>query len=262
MSDEVLTIERRGHVLLMGLNRPNKYNAVTLELFHALAHAYGELERDHELRVGVLFAHGAHFTAGVDLQQWAPVFASGQFPALAEGAIDPLGFDDAKRITKPIVMATQGMCYTIGIELMLSTDVRVSAENTRFGQIEIKRGIYPVGGATVRLIHEVGWSNAMRWLLTGDEFSAAEALRMGLVQEVTPVGEQHNRAIAIAETIAAQAPLGVYATLNSARLSRREGETAAFARLLPDLQPIMRSEDAAEGVRSFLERRDAQFKGR
>ena len=135
---------------------------------------------------------------------------------------------------------------------MLSTDVRVSAENTRFGQIEIKRGIYPVGGATVRLIHEVGWSNAMRWLLTGDEFSAAEALRMGLVQEVTPVGEQHNRAIAIAENhCRIKSPAWRIRHTNSARLSRREGETAAFARLLPDLQPIMRSEDAAEGVRSF-----------
>jgi enoyl-CoA hydratase/carnithine racemase len=262
MSDQVLTVERRGHVLLMGLNRPKKYNAVTLDMFHALAQAYYELEHDPELRVGVVFAHGPHFTAGVDLQQWAPVFASGEFPTLPEGEIDPLGFDDAKRISKPIVMATQGLCYTIGIELMLATDVRVSAENTRFGQIEVKRGIYPVGGATVRLIQEVGWSNAMRWLLTGDEFSAAEAYRIGLVQDVVPVGEQGDRAIAIAETIAAQAPLGVYATLKSARLARRESESAAFSRLLPDMLPIMQSEDAAEGVRSFFERRDAVFKGR
>ena len=102
----------------------------------------------------------------------------------------------------------------------------------------------------------------MRYLLTGDEFTAQEAQRMGLVQEVTPAGQQLERAIALAETIAKQAPLGVYATLKSARLARRQGEAAAFARLLPDLGPIMASEDAQEGVLSFLERREAKFKGR
>jgi enoyl-CoA hydratase/carnithine racemase len=227
-----------------------------------LAEAYGELERDQELRCGLVFAHGEHFTAGVDLMQWAPLFASGQLPDLPDGAINPLGFDDEARVSKPIALAVQGMCLTIGIELLLATDIRVAAENTRFAQIEIKRGIYPVGGATVRLIQEVGWSNAMRYLLTGDEFSAGEAYRLGLVQEVAPTGQQFDRALALAETVAAQAPLGVYATLKSARLARRQGEAAAFARLLPDLQPIMASEDAQEGLMSFMERREAKFKGR
>ncbi len=262
MSKGKLTVERNQHVLLMGLDRTDKYNAVNLNMFLELANAYGELERDPELRCGVVFAHGDNFTAGVDLAQWAPVFASGQFPELPAGAIDPLGFDDETRISKPIVLAVQGLCLTIGIELLLSTDIRVAAENTRFAQIEIKRGIYPVGGATVRLIQEIGWSNAMRYLLTGDEFTAHEAYRMGLVQEVAPAGEQLERAMALAETIAQQAPLGVYATLKSARLARRQGEATAFARLLPDLQPIMASEDAQEGVRSFMERREAKFTGR
>ena len=262
MSEGKITIERSGHVLLMGLDRTDKYNAVDLNMFTELAQAYGELERDPELRCGLVFAHGKHFTAGVDLMQWAPVFASGQLPELPEGAIDPLGFDDETRISKPIVLAVQGLCLTIGIELLLSTDIRVAAENTRFAQIEIKRGIYPVGGATVRLFQEIGWSNAMRYLLTGDEFTPQEAHRMGLVQEVVPTGEQLERATALAETIAQQAPLGVYATLRSARLARRQGEAAAFARLLPDLGPIMASDDAQEGLRSFLERRQADFKGR
>lgn len=262
MSEGKVTVERRGHVLLMGLDRIDKHNAVDLNMFAELANAYGELEGDQELRCGVVFAHGDNFTAGVDLAQWAPVFASGQMPELPDGAINPLGFDDETRVSKPIIVAVQGLCLTIGIELLLSTDIRVAAENTRFAQIEIKRGIYPVGGATVRLIQEVGWSNAMRYLLTGDEFTAQEAQRMGLVQEVTPAGQQLERAIALAETIAKQAPLGVYATLKSARLARRQGEAAAFARLLPDLGPIMASEDAQEGVLSFLERREAKFKGR
>src|SRR5690606_35435899 len=101
--------------------------------------------------------------------------------------------------------------------LALVCDIRIAAKSARFVQIEIKRGIYPVGGATLRFPREVGWGNAMRWLLTGDEFDAQEALRIGLVQEVVEHGEQLPRALALADVIAAQAPLGVYATLASSR---------------------------------------------
>ena len=162
----------------------------------------------------------------------------------------------------PIVRAVQGICFTIGIELLLATDVRVAARTTKFGQIEIKRGIYPVGGATIRLPREVGWANAMRWLLTGDEFDAAEAYRIGLVQEVVEPGEQLARALAIADVIAAQAPLGVYATLASSRAALPEAEATAVKRLLPDLQPLMASEDVQEGMPAFMERRPGTFRGR
>lgn len=121
--------------------------------------------------------------------------------------------------------------------------------------------MYPVGGATVRLYQEIGWGNAMRYLLTADEIPAAEALRLGLVQEITEPGLQFDRALEIAETISRQAPLGVQASLASARRSRAQGERAAIVRLLPDLMPIMASEDAAEGIRSFVERREGRFKG-
>src|SRR5262249_25825699 len=123
-------------------------------------------------------------------------------------------------------------------------------------------GIYPVGGATLRFPREVGWGNAMRWLLTGDEFDAAEALRLGLVQEVVPHGRQLERAVALAEVIAAQAPLGVYASLASSRAAIPAAELAAAERLLPDLAPIMKSDDVQEGMRAFLERRPGSFRGR
>ena len=129
------------------------------------------------------------------------------------------------------------------------------------GQIEIKRGIYPVGGATIRLPREIGWANAMRYLLTGDEIDAPTALRLGLVQEVTAHGKQLERATAIAETIAAQAPLGVRATLASSRFAL-ESEAVAAQRLLPDLAPLLQSDDAREGIASFLERRTASFTGK
>jgi enoyl-CoA hydratase len=258
MSDHI-TVERRGHVLLVGLNRPDKRNAMSVEMFVAIGRAWGELERDDDLRCGVLHAAGDHFTGGLDLAEWAPVFASGAMPIAADG-LDPLGVYGPP-VTKPLVCAVQGICFTIGIELMLATDARVAARGTRFGQIEIKRGIYPVGGATIRMPREIGWANAMRWLLTGDEISAEEAHRVGLVQEVVEPGELFDRAVAIAERIAAQAPLGVRATLASARLALAD-EAHAAARLLPDLAPILASDDAREGVASFLERRTARFTGR
>ncbi len=257
-----ITTERQGHVLLIGLDRAAKRNAFDLAMFEKLTLAYGELEQNHDLRCAVLYAHGDHFTAGLDLIDWAPIFQSGRLPDLPPGGIDPLGLDEAARVTKPVVMAVQGTCLTIGIELLLATDIRVAASDTRFAQIEIQRGIYPVGGATVRLFQEIGWGNAMRYLLTADEFTAEEAYRLGLVQAVVEPGQQLEAALQIAQTIAAQAPLGVYATLKSARLARSQGEAAAIARLLPDLQPLMASEDVQEGIQSFIERRTAVFKGK
>ncbi len=260
MSEGKVSRERRGNVLLIGLDRPAKRNAFDLPLWNALCAAYGELDRDPTLRAGVLHAHGDHFTGGLDLVQWAPAFASGKWH-IPEGGLDPLGLT-GPRVTKPIVCAIQGTCLTIGIELLLATDVRIASATAKFAQIEIKRGIYPVGGATLRFPREVGWGNAMRWLLTGDDFDAAEALRIGLVQEVVEPGELLARAVAIADTISQQAPLGVYATLASSRAAVPAAEHAAAGRLMPELQPIMKSGDVQEGLRSFLERRPGKFSGR
>ncbi len=259
-SEGRVTSEKRGHVMLIGLDRVAKRNAFDKAMLSALGLAYGELEHDENLRCGVLFAHGDHFTAGLELTQFAGALGE-DVQALAEGAIDPLGIK-GPRLSKPMVCAVQGICLTIGIELMLAADIRVAANNTRFAQIEVKRGIYPIGGATIRFVRETGWGNAMRYLLTGDEFDANEALRIGLVQEVVEPGQQLARAEAIAQTIATQAPLGVRATLASARLAVTEGEQAAIERLIPDLEPILHSEDVKEGLLSFIERRQAKFQGR
>lgn len=257
-----ITVDEKGYVLTIGLNRPDKMNAFDPEMYMQLAEALGRLHHEDNLRCGLLFAHGENFTSGLDLVKWVEVFSSGRFPELPEGFCDPFGLDEERRVGKPLVMAVQGICYTVGLEVMLATDVRVASKDTRFGQIEVKRGIYPVGGATVRLPEEIGWGNAMRYLLTGDEISADEAYRLGLVQELTEPGGQIEKGLALAELIAEQAPLGVRATLFSARLASRAGASVAIERFLPDLQPLMQSEDALEGVQSFIERRKANFIGR
>lgn len=259
MSSGRISLERRGHALVIGIDRVAKRNAFDLVMWDGLCRAYGELDRDPELRVGVLHAHGDHFTAGLDLPQWAPMFGRGGF-SIPDDGLDPLGL--RSRVGKPVVCAVQGTCLTLGIELLLAADIRIAARSTRFAQIEIKRGIYPVGGATLRFPREVGWANAMRWLLTGDEFDAAEAHRIGLVQELTEPGEQLARAIAIAETIAEQAPLAVYATLAACRHALPHSEAAASARLFADLAPLAASEDMQEGLRAFVERRPGRFRGR
>jgi enoyl-CoA hydratase len=258
-----VTVEKNGNVLLLGLNRPQKLNSFDVDMFMELSLALGELNADPECRCGLLHAHGNHFTSGLDLTQWAALFENGIFPPpLPEGACDIYGLDEARRVQKPLVMAVQGFCFTIGLEILLAADIRVAAADSRFALLEVKRGIYPAGGATIRLHREIGWGNAMRYLLTGDEMLADEAFRLGLIQEITENGRQLDRAFEIAETVAKRAPLGVRAALMSARHVQASGEGPAVERLIPDFMNLMKSEDAAEGVRSFTERREARFKGR
>jgi enoyl-CoA hydratase len=148
-------------------------------------------------------------------------------------------------------------------ELLLAAEIRVASSDVRFAQLEIQRGIYPFGGATIRLPGEAGWGNAMRWLLTGDEYDAAEAHRIGLIQEITEPGRHVERAVELAERIASRsAPLGVRATLSSAQRALAEGQAAAAARLNDDMVALLRTQDGTEGMMSFIERRPANFTGR
>jgi enoyl-CoA hydratase len=259
--EPTVTVERRGHLLLMGLNRPGKRNAFNLAMIDELAAAYYELEADDDLRCGVLFAHGEHFTGGLDLAEVGPRIREGRLDLSGPGRRDPWRKDGIW--TTPLVMAVQGWVMTLGIELLLAADIRVAASDARFAQMEINRGIYAFGGATVRLPRDAGWGNAMRWLLTGEPYDAAEALRIGLVQEVVEPGRQLDRAVELAEAIATRsAPLGVKTTLASAHRARLEGEEAAFARLNADMAALFETEDGREGLQSFIERREARFTGR
>jgi enoyl-CoA hydratase/carnithine racemase len=245
----------------MGLIRPAKRNAFTKQMISELSAAYGLLESDEDLWCGVLFAHGDHFTGGLDMLDVGAELASGEFTA-PEGGRDPWRLDGTW--SKPVVAAAQGWVMTLGIELLLAADIRVATQDARFSQFEIRRGIYPFGGATFRFPREAGWGNAMRWILTGDEFDAAEAHRIGLVQEIVSDGATAlKRAKEIAQTISERsAPLGVRTALASAHRAREHGDSTAIAQLRPDIARLFATADGAEGVTSFIERRAAVFTGR
>ncbi len=262
MSDATrIHTEVDGHVLVITIDRPDKRNAFDRQALHEFAEAYGKLEADDDLWVGVVVSSGDHFSAGLDLADVAPAINEGGPAALsAHSAVDPWGVF-GKPVSKPVVVALNGLAYTLSIELALAADIVICADDVRLRQMEISRGIIPFGGATFRAPEKLGWANAMRWNLTGEEFDAAEALRMGLCSEVVPAGDHVARAMELAQLVASQAPQGVQGTLANARIARDQGTEAAAAHLADLLPKIMQSKDAQEGVLSFIERREAAFTG-
>jgi enoyl-CoA hydratase/carnithine racemase len=258
-----IDLEVRNGVLLIGINRPNKRNGFTPKMYRELGEAYTRLDDDPTLRVGVLHAMGEHFTAGLDLPTIAPLMQRGE-KAVPLGLVDPLdlGMEGYRRRIKPMVVAVQGITYTLGIELMLAADIVVAADNCRFSQLEVKRGIMATGGATLRMAERAGMGNALLHLLTGDEFGSAEALRLNFVQRVVPAGEQLNEAIKIAEAIAVQGPLAVVATRQNVLKAVEQGPLVAMHDFISVQKTLSNSDDAKEGVQSFIEKRAARFTGK
>jgi enoyl-CoA hydratase/carnithine racemase len=257
----IVTLERDRHLLVIGVNRPEVNNLWDLEVIQAVSRAYRSLAEDPELRVGVLHGHGRHFTAGLDLASVAPLVATGQVNAvLPDDGCDPWDLF-GEPCPKPIVVAVHGSCNTLGIELILASQVAVATEDSRFAQLEVARGIVPIGGATFRLPGRLGFPG-MRYLLTAERFDAATALRLGLVNELVPAGRHLERAVELASIVASNAPLAVQAALASARAAERAARDAARAVLFERNPAIAASADAAEGLAAFLERRSPTFLGR
>lgn len=260
-SEGSISTEVRGNVFLIGLNRPEKYNGYTPNMAKQLVEAFTRLDEDDSLWVGLIHGHGDHFTAGLDLPKWTNAMEDSTGVSRPRKGCDPVALGRACK--KPVITAVKGITYTFGIELALAGDIVIAADNARFSQLEPARGIHATGGATFRFVERAGWGNAMYHLLTSDVFDAVEALRIGLVQEVVPLGQEFDRALELAQHIATtQAPLAIQATKASARRFLNEGVQACIDALDPVQAQLMQSEDSIEGVQSFIERRQAKFQGK
>ena len=257
-----VTIERRGQIVLIGINRPEVQNRVDPETYGELGNAFYRYDRDPTLRAAVLWGHGDNFSRGIDVDAYQALAASGRSLMSEPETIDPLA-TRGTGLSKPLVVVVHGDTWNMGHELHLVGDIRIAAANTRFGQDENTHGRFPGGGATVRFVREAGWANAMRYMLTGDHWGAEEALRMGIVQKVilTPA-EALRSGIEIAQRIAACGPLGTSATLASAHLALNSSQAEAFAKLDAQYRALYATEDFKEGRRAEAEGRTPLYHGR
>ncbi|MBT4110064.1 MAG: crotonase/enoyl-CoA hydratase family protein [Pelagibacterales bacterium] len=248
-------------IFYIGIDRPTKLNGFTPEMFQQMAQAFTEYENNSEALCALVFSHGPHFTAGIDLPKIAPYMKSGNREYLhPKGLIDPLGLKGLIR-TKPVVCAVRGITFTYGVELSLACDVTIAADNCRFSQLEVLRGIMPTGGATIRFVQRAGWGNAMKYLLSGMEFNSEEALKMNIVQEVVPTDKVFTRAKEISGNIASAAPLAVKETIKSAKIALEQGRESAVSEFDSVQEMLASSNDAKEGVESFKNKQKPNFKG-
>ncbi len=265
-----MLFERRGHVALVTLNRPEARNALSPELAVRLARAWTEVRDDDAIRVAVVTgAGGKAFCAGADLGRLIPLstgarepedewdHAIRKDPRLTDTAL-LRGFDTVK----PVIAAVDGFAIAGGMEMMLGTDLRVASEDARFGLQEVKWGLYPAGGSTARLPRQIPWAMAMEILLTGGLIDARRALELGLVNRVVPKAEVLSTALALAETIAENGPVAVREIRRGARACIGLPEEQALATEARIALGVFRTQDAREGPRAFMEKRKPRFEGR
>ena len=249
MADEVLT-ERRDRVLVITLNRPEARNAINTALAQALTAAIEELDSDDGLTAGVLTGAGGGFSAGMDLKAFA-----------TEGP--PKGFDEFLRngAKKPLIAAIEGFAVAGGLEIAVTCDLLVAAKGVRLGIPEVGVGLFPAGGALMRLPRLVPYGVAMEMALTGDPITAEKALEYGLVARLAEPGKAVDEAIALATRIAKNAPLSVAASKQLIVDSFGRTEEEFWKHQLPQLRVVFASDDAKEGPRSFAEKRAPKWTG-
>jgi enoyl-CoA hydratase len=269
MSEPAVLVERDGHVVTVTLNRPDKKNAFDAEVLCRLCDAWDLIDGDDEVRVGILTGAGGDFSAGADLDRLVGALLSGR-PAANEFeerirtdvSLIYKGFLKEHRVAKPIVAAVEGACYAGGTEILQAFDVRVAAEGARIAISEVQRGLFPMGGSTVRLPRQIPWTVAMELLLVGDPISGRRAYDIGLVGHVVADGEALARARELADRIAANGPLAVRNIKASVLAAQALPEGEAWGREMELGMEVMASADAVEGPRAFVEKRAPRFVGK
>jgi enoyl-CoA hydratase len=268
MSDPAVLVDREGPVLTITLNRPDKRNAFNPEMLCRLCDAWDLLDSDDELRVGILTGAGGTFSAGADLDRLVGALSSGQ-PAEDEFeerirqdfTLIYKGFLKDHYVKKPIIAAVEGYCYAGGMEILQAFDIRVAAEGAQLAISEVQRGLFPMGGSSVRLPRQIPYTVAMEMLLTGDPISAQRAYEVGLVGHLVPDGQALARARQLADRLAANGPLAVRNIKASVLETLEMREPEAFQRELELGMEVMASNDSKEGPRAFLEKRKPNFTG-
>ncbi len=256
---QVVLSENRGAVALITMNRPEKRNALSSAMRADFVAALDAAVRDVSVRAVVVTGAGDKaFVAGADIGEFEGRTAVDQWRVMKSASM----FEAIERSPKPVIAAVNGFCLGGGMELALACDIRIASANAKFGQPEVNLGIIPGGGGTQRLPRVVGLGAALRMILTGELIDATEALRLRLVEEVLPPEQLMPRAVQLADLIASKSPVAIAAAKEATRaslnMSLDDGmklETALF-------QLCFSSEDKAEGVRAFLEKRAANFTGR
>lgn len=270
MSEQpALLVERDGHVVTVTMNRPEARNALNPEMICRLADAWDMIDDDDEVRVAILTGSQGHFCAGADLDKLVSRSLKGLPPEneWEERIRDNYqvifrGLLRTRRTVKPLIAAIEGSCIAGGVEILQATDIRVAAEGAKLGVSEVRWGLFPQGGSTTRLPRQIPFTRAMEVLLTGDHYSAREALEMGLIGRVVPDGEALAKAREIAARIAENGPVAVR-NIKRAVLEV-EGMTEEDAREVEMRlgMEVFSTEDAKEGPRAFKEKRKPEFKGR
>jgi enoyl-CoA hydratase len=254
MAELVLT-ERRGHVQVITINRPEVRNALDGAAARALAAAADELDADDDLRVGVLTGAGGAFCTGMDLKG----FLRGDKPS-----IDGRGFGGITMTPprKPLIAAVEGYALAGGFELMLACDLVVAGAGSKFGVPEVKRALVAGGGAALLLTRRIPYALAMELLLTGELIEASRAAELGLVNRLVPDGQALDTAVALAEVIAANGPLAVAVTKRIARAQADWTTEEGWKRQNELFAPVFASDDAREGATAFAEKRPPVWRGR
>jgi enoyl-CoA hydratase len=259
-STEHLTYERDGATAIVTMNRPEAKNALSLPMLVGMADAWEEINTNDDIRCAILTGAGGTFCAGMDLKAMG-----GNQPEKYKSrqAADPdLHWKALLRhydVTKPLIAAVEGWAVAGGTEILQATHIRVAGAGAVFGVFEAKRGLFPLGGSTVRLRRQIPYTVAMDLLLTAREVPAAEALQIGLIGHVVPDGTALDKALEIAGVIGQNGPLAVEAILRSVRETEGMSEVDGLARELELGWPIFASKDATEGQRAFAEKRPAKF---
>ncbi|MEK9524185.1 crotonase/enoyl-CoA hydratase family protein [Streptomyces sp. NPDC087908] len=260
---EHLGIRREGATLVLTLNRPEAKNALSLPMLVGLYDGWLEADADDGIRSVVLTGAGGSFCAGMDLKALAGQGMAGERYRDRLKADPDLHWKAMlrhHRPRKPVIAAVEGYCVAGGTEILQGTDIRVAAASATFGLFEVRRGLFPIGGSTVRLPRQIARTHALEMLLTGRPYSAAEAAAIGLVGRVVPDGTALDAALDLAERINACGPLAVEAVKASVYETAELTETEGLAAELKRGWPVFDTADAKEGARAFAEKRPPEFR--